>query len=129
MSMFEKASKQKLRFATVMGNLSTEDLWDLPLTHPTCSLDSIAKAMNKELKTNDEESFVEEKSSANTVLNLKFDIIKHVIEVKLKNKETAEKRAATLAKKDQILGIIARKQDEALEGKSEDELKELLEEL
>lgn len=31
-SIFEQASRQKLRFETSAGKLSIEDLWDLPLT-------------------------------------------------------------------------------------------------
>ena len=39
LNIFEKASKQKLRFVTSKGMISSEDLWDMSLQ----SLDIIAK--------------------------------------------------------------------------------------
>ena len=79
MEMFEKASKQKLRYKVTSGTISTEDLWDLDLD----SLDLLAKTLNKAIKDSEEESFIKSKSTANTTLELKFEIVKHVIEVKL----------------------------------------------
>ena len=32
MNIFERASRRKLRFDTVVGLLATEQLWELPLT-------------------------------------------------------------------------------------------------
>ena len=58
--MFEKATRRKLRFTSAAGLLSTEDLWDLPLTSATgkANLDDIAKALNRRLKDAEEVSFV-----------------------------------------------------------------------
>ena len=49
--MFEKATRLKLRFETVRGYVTTEDLWDIPLSavNGFC-LDTIAKNLNKKLK-------------------------------------------------------------------------------
>ena len=47
-NIFEQASRNKLRFDTnIKGVISTEDLWDLPLTSDTgrVNLDDIAKAL------------------------------------------------------------------------------------
>lgn len=50
MSIFQQASRSKLRFATQLGNLSTEDLWDLPLTSVKgVSLKSIATDLQKQI--------------------------------------------------------------------------------
>ena len=46
MSIFEKASRLQLRFASTKGSLSVEDLWGLSLE----SLDTLAKAVNKQIK-------------------------------------------------------------------------------
>lgn len=128
--MFEKATRQKLRFLTLVGNLTTEDLWELPLTNPRGpSLDILAKDLNRQLKTDGEESFVVQKSNEDSVLNLKFSIVKHVIKIKLDEAITAGEAAATAAKKEKILSILADKEDETLKGKSADELKSLLAEL
>ena len=81
--MFEKAARLKLRFDTPRGNLTVEDLWDIPLTGQQISLDNVAKAVNKGLKASEEESFVAKPSSKDRVLSLKLDILKHVIRVRL----------------------------------------------
>ena len=126
--MFEKASRLKLRFSTALGNATIEDLWDMPLISRKAgaSLDDLAKSLNRSIKDGEEESFVTQKSAANTVLSLKFDIVKHVIKVKLEEAEASEKATEIKAKKEKILSIIADKEDEALKGKSATELKELL---
>lgn len=127
--MFEKASRMKLRFETgVVGNLNVEDLWDLPLVNSKVSLDLLAKKLNKEIKENEEESFVVERSTANTTLKLKFDIVKHIIKVKLEEKEASEKAVKNKAKKEKIMTIIAAKEDETLTNMSVEDLQALLEE-
>lgn len=127
--MFERASRLKLRFETQVGNLTVEDLWDLPLTSRGASLDTLAKAINKAVKESAEESFVVKKSATDTIIGLKLDIVKHVIEVKLVEAEISEKEVETKAKKERIMAIIADKEDDALKVKSADELKELLDNL
>lgn len=123
MGLFEKASRQKLRFDTVKGSLTTEDLWDLPLTSQRgASLDGIAMGLNRELKDTTQESFVLPATTTNTLAQLKLDVVKHVIAVR-QAENTAElvKREAA-AKKQRILGIIDKKQNEKLEGASLEEL-------
>ena len=128
--MFEKASRKKLRFDTAAGNISVEDLWDLPLTSVTgVSLDTLAKSLNKAVKENDEESFVVKKTTLNEVLDLKFSIVKHVIEVRLDEIEQKENAAARKAKKEMIMGIIAEKQTDKLKGTSINKLEAMLAEL
>jgi hypothetical protein len=129
MSDFEKASKMKYRFTTRKGNLTTEDLWDLPLTSESgVSLDDLAKALNKEIKENAEESFVLTKTTSNKDLETKFSIVKRVIEVRLEEIETRKTAAARKAKKEQLLQLIYDKENAALSNKSIDELRAMLEE-
>ena len=121
--MFEQASRLKLRFATSKGSVSVEELWDLPLQSTNKdSLDSIAIDLNSKIKQLGEESFVTEKTKSNTTLTLAFDIVKHVIAVRLKENADKALISANKAKKDKILAIIANKQDSALEEKSVEEL-------
>ena len=127
--MFEQATKLKLRFSTDRGQLSVEDLWDLPLTGKALCLDNIAKSVNKALKETDEESFVTTRSKSNTELTLKLDILKHIISVKKAEKDAAKNAAENKARKEQLKGILARKQDAALENMSEEDLKKELEAL
>ena len=128
--MFEKASRLKIRFATTLGVISTEDLWDLPLTsHRSVSLDDIARSLHREIKDSAEESFVTKATAADEKLQLGFDIVKHVIEVKLAEREVAATAAAKKAEKQKLLSLIAEKQEGALKEKSVEELQAMVEAL
>ena len=50
-NVFEVASRQKLRFDTARGQVSAEDLWDLPLTSTTGkpNLDAIAVDLHNKM--------------------------------------------------------------------------------
>lgn len=128
MSIFEKATRQKLRFKTASGMVTTEDLWDMPL-EGRVSLDNLARALNKEIKEQQEESFVKKPSSASTETKLKFDVVKHIIDVKIADQERAQKAAATRKEKQRILELMSRKQDQELEDKSLEELQKMLDSL
>lgn len=125
MSIFEKASKSKLRFATGRGQLATEDLWDLSLE----SLDTIAKAVNKQLKAETEESFIGKKSKSNETLELQLEILKHIIAVKLQEKEVKAQRAERNAKLAQLRELAASKANEALAGSSLEDINRMIAEL
>lgn len=124
MNIFERASQQKLRFPSVKGELTTEQLWDLPLQSKNqFDLDTVAKTVNNELKNVTEESFVATTTSpAKTILELKFEIVKHVIAVRIATNAAARYQAARKAEKDKLIGILADKQDEALKGLTPEEI-------
>lgn len=127
---FEEASRLKLRYETNRGNITTEDVWDLPLTSGTgVSLDDLAKELNKKVKESEEESFVVQKSKSNIVLDLKFSIVKHIIKVRLAEIEQKENEALNKAKKDKLIDIIGEKEDEGLKNKSISELKKMVKKL
>ena len=125
MEIFEKASKTKLRFSTSKGLVTAEDLWDFSLT----SLDTIAKAVNKELKAESEESFIATKTVSNTALDLRLNILKHIIAYKLAEKEAAALREEKRAKMAQLKELIASKSNAALAEKSLEELQKMMAEL
>jgi hypothetical protein len=122
--MFEEAVRFKIRFDTIKGSLSVEDLWDLPLTTANggLSLDNLARELSRKLKDTETESFVVKPAKADEVLQLKFSIIKHVIDVLLAEKDAAKNAAENREKKRRILDIIAQKQDEKLASASLEEL-------
>lgn len=120
--MFERAARIKLRFQSSKGVLSTEDLFDLSLT----SLDSLAKSVNRQLKAEAEESFIEKKSSSSSVLELQLEILKHVIAEKLAVQEANAKRAETVAKNEQIKEILLKKKNQQLENMSVEELQAMI---
>ena len=128
--MFEKAARMRLRFVSVRGSITVEDLWDLPLTSEDhLNLDSLAKALNHHLKDSEEESFVVKKTVTNKALELKFEIVKYIIKTRLEEDEVKENAAVTRAKKQKILQIIETKQDEALHDASINDLKEMVSDL
>jgi hypothetical protein len=127
---FEKASRLQLRFDTTKGLITVEDLWDLKLTSRNgFDLDTVAKSLSKAVKESGEESFVQKRTAKNAVLELKFDIVKHIIKVKMDEADVAEKAAENKTKKATILSIINTKQNEELQGKSVDELTKMAESL
>jgi hypothetical protein len=127
--MFEQAARLKLRFGSPQGNLSAEDLWDLPLTSTRANqanLNNVAKGISRQLKAESEEDFVNPRSGADEALQLALDIVKHVIQVRQAENETARALADRKEKKAKLLELIARKQDQALEGKPLEELQEMV---
>ena len=119
-NMFEQATRLKLRFKSNNGNISTEDLWDLPLSQ----LDDIAKGLRKELRDT-EDSFIEEKKS-NAQLELRFEVVKHVITTKLAERDAKAKAKEVAARRQVLLEALEGKQQEALKNMSvEDIQKEL----
>lgn len=133
-AMFEQASRLKLRFATTRGEVTVEDLWDLPLTSTVArpSLDAIALALHVEIRnTLEVASFVAQPvpNAAGDTLRLKFEIVKHVIAVRIKERDELRAAADRKEKKQRLLELIARKEDEALGSKSVDELRQMVESL
>ncbi len=132
--IFVFATRTKLRFQSVRGELSAEQLWDVPL-HPKreddgFNLNAVAKAANKVLKDLSEESFVEtKKTPAHTRAEAALDVVKFVIETKKAEEEAAAKRAANKVEKEKLLAILAEKQDGKLSELSEKELKRRIAEL
>lgn len=126
-NLFEVASREKYRFPSVKGDLTTEQLWDLPLTSRSGSefdLDTVAKTVNAELKSVTEESFVSMAASnpAKALLETKLEIVKHIIAVRLAWNEARLAETKRKAEKAKLLELIADKQDESLKSLSLEEL-------
>lgn len=126
--MFEKATRQKLRFDSSKGQLTVEDLWDLPLTSATgkANLDDVARTLHRQLKNDDNVSFVNVEQKSDETVQLKFDIVKHIIDVRLAENATANVLRSNAEKKQNLLAIIAQKESETLMGASLDELKAMV---
>ena len=130
--MFEKASRIGLRYETPQGLLTVEDLWKLPLTSSRpgrANLDDIAINLFRQLKESDTESFVKKAAKKDDTTQLAFDIVKHIIDVRMAEDEAAAVQRANKEKKRRILEIIAQKEDAQLFDASLDELKAMAESL
>jgi hypothetical protein len=132
--LFEYAAKNKLRFDTQKGNLTVEDLFDLPLETKNVpgkqirlSLEELWGRLNKETKEAGElVSPIKGKSTVSKVLETKFAIVTRIIEIKMSQREAAISALNKKARNEQIMRLIADKENDALAGKSIEELKELL---
>lgn len=123
--MYKEASKMKLRFATVKGNLSVEDLWDLNLV----TLDKMAVVIDEELSKNPKKSFISEITPEDKVSKLKLDILKDIITTKLEDKAKKDSEKQRLSERKKLLEILAKKEAENLENLSIEELKKKIAEL
>lgn len=127
MSNFEKAAKLKLRFPSNRGQLTTEDLFDLPLTSKSgFDLDSIAKAVNRELKDSSEESFVAPAKPASAIDSLRLEIVKSVIATKVAERDERAAKAEKKQKRDRLLELLANKEDAALAELTPEQIREQL---
>lgn len=124
MTIFEKATREKFRYPSTKGLLTTEQLWELPLTAKSgFSLDDVAKTVNAELKAIDTESFVAtETNPAKATLETKLEVVKHVIAIRLAEDQAANAAAAKKLEKEKLLAVLGRKQDAVLENLTEAEL-------
>lgn len=126
MSNFKKAARLKLRFPSIKGLLSVEQLYDLPLTSKAgFDLDSVAKAINSDLRLASEDSFVNTKPNLAKDLNqLCLDLVKEVIADKIAENEANAKAVANRHEREKLLTVLEGKKDAALANLSEAELEE-----
>jgi hypothetical protein len=128
--LFERAARNKFRYTSPIGPLSTEQLFDLPLTGRGANLDNIARQVNSELQAESEQSFVATKPSAiKGELEAKLEIVKAVIARKIAAAEATATRAAKADKRRRILDALDQKENEALTTASREELLKELEAL
>src|SRR5580700_3670744 len=123
-NIFEYATRNKIRFQSSKGELSVEQLWDVPLrSRDDFNLNSIAKAASDALKSASEENFVETaRTPAHDRLEIVLEIVKHVIGFRLDQEEAAKKRADNRAKKELLLKALSEKQAGRMSEMSEKEL-------
>ena len=123
-NIFEYAARNKVRFQSSRGELSVEQLWDVPLrSRDDFNLNAVAKVANESLKSASEENFVETtRTPAHSRLEIVLEIVKHVIDRKLDDEEFAKKRADNKIEKEKLLAILSDKQAGKLSELSEKEL-------
>lgn len=123
-NIFEMATRNKYRFP-YKGMISVEDLWDLNQTQ----LDSIYKALNKEVKANQEDSLMFSQTQTDLDLQAKIEIVRHIYTTKEQDAARSAAAAENAEKKRRILEILEQKQEDSLKNKSEDELLKMLNEI
>jgi hypothetical protein len=125
MDIFKEALKKNFRFQSNKGTVTTEDLFDLPLTQ----LDFMFKSLNKLSKESTEESLLSTRTQSNKDIDIKIEIIKSIVSDKLDEKQKAEARVVNKEKKELLLDVLNKKRNEALINMSEEDILKALEEL
>lgn len=122
MSNFKEAVKSKLRIPTIVGLLSVEQLWDLPLAQ----LDKIAVELEQQYKESGKKSFLVSKSKKDKDIKLAFDIVLEILEDKVEERDLALKASTIKEHNQKIMGKIQEAKDKELDGLSPEELEKLL---
>ena len=126
-NIFEQASRKALRFQTVKGELTVEQLWQLNLDKGEVNLyqlatELVAAVNNKPQK---ELSFFKKKTNKNELAELKFAIIEHIVITKVSEIEENESAAVRKSEIDEIDRLISQKEAESKSSMSLEELKKL----
>ena len=121
---FEFAAKNKLRFPW-RGMVSTEDLYDLSVR----DLDAVFKTLNGQVKQAKEESLLDTKSDEDKILELKIEIVKYIVQVKLNEENARLKAKENKEQKQKLYSILATKQETELQNKSVEEIQRMIDEL
>jgi hypothetical protein len=128
--IFAYATRNKLRFKSAVGDITVEQLWDVPLRASNAagvSLDAIAKNANKALKDATEESFVEtHRTKEHVRLEMTLEVVKAVIEVKKEEENKAKRRAEAKKEEEMLLQALANKQGEKLDAMTEAQIQKRL---
>lgn len=125
MELFAQATRDQYRFESIKGLLTTEDIWQLPLSSKTgFDLDTVAKRVNAELKDMSEESFVAvTPTPGRAQAERKLEVVKFVIATKMAENEAARSAAARREEKQRLLALLVDKDNEALKSLSADEIR------
>lgn len=129
--MYKIASRKKLRIQTNRGMLSVEQLWDLSKEDIGELAKSIRKRINDQKGVTGDSELDFLKPSAQTeetIDELTFRILKDIYQTLQADEDSARRLAAKRQRNRKLLEVIARKQDQELEGKSIEELEKMLEE-
>ena len=130
-NIYKYAAQMGLRFPSRRGELTVEQLFDLPLKTTVVNgidLNGIAIAVNNQLKALGEESFVEDSSSdpKKTALTVQLAILKDVIKTKQDENKAALLKREKAEQRKKILDAMAAKKDAALSAASLEDLEKQL---
>ena len=128
--MFEKAARLQVRFDSVQGPLTVEDLFTLPLTSQSrgrACLNDIGLALKKKIKdTGDSVSLVDDTVKVDEKLVLMFDIVIYIISVLKEERDIARAKAKRKEQKQELYALLAEAEKAEMKGKSKDELLALI---
>jgi hypothetical protein len=127
--VYKYAAQNRLRFESVRGDLTVEQLFELPLTSRTgFDLDTVARTVSTELKSLASESFVntEKTDPRQRPLEVALEIVKDVIKTKQEENDARLNKAKKAEERKKILDAIGAKKDQQLTQASLEELEQKL---
>ena len=119
--IFKIAAKKKYRFS-YKGTCTVEALWDIPLEE----LDKMYGRLRKLQKEQGADSLLTKETKEDKELTHKIEIIRAVVEDRVRAKERAARAAEIKAQNQRILEIMADKKDADLRSKNMEELQAML---
>lgn len=122
MDLYKKAAFERIRVKTDKGLLSAEELCTLS----TEELNKVAVGLDAEIEKSPKKSFLSKVSVDDKKLKLKFDLVLDILQTKAAAEDEAATALETKKHNAQILELISAKKDEALKGKSIEELLAML---
>lgn len=122
-AQFIEAVKYGITFATSRGPRTISEMWTLPLLgNNGYNLDTISREMLAELHKSQEQSLVVETTKENRELKLKLDILKFIIDDKKTERNAKRLEIEKAEKRRELQEAIAKKQKEAVQEKSLEDL-------
>lgn len=125
--LFITATRENYRYPW-HGLISTEDLWSLP----PVELNNIYKQLMAQKRKADDDAdslMMQERDSGNETLRNQIEIVRYIFNWKEEAMNNQLKEAERAKKKQHILDLIAKKNDDQLASKTAEELEEMLKEL
>lgn len=122
-NIFEQITRKGLTFSTVKGNISVQELWQLPLKGRNgFDLDTVSRDLLSKVKASSEESLVETVNNVDSDDELRLEVLKVVVNTLKSEQEARVNAEQARSHNEKIDQLIARKQEQELEGKSVEEL-------
>jgi hypothetical protein len=130
MNIFENATRTKLKFDTVKGEIGVYELWDVPLTARNgFSINDIGKQVNSKLKEMEVGEFVSKSTRASSDkirLQLSLEILQHVRDAKLVEEEKLKQARANKERRELLLKIREQKQNQQFDNLTLEQIDDLL---
>ena len=132
--LFIQATREGFRYPSSRGELTTEQLWQLPLLgkggNTGFDLDSVARALHSTVREHTEASFVDTRPNPRLrEAETKLEVVKYIISVKQEERRAAEAQVERANKRRVILDALAARETEELNRASREELLAKLAEL
>jgi hypothetical protein len=128
MNIFEEAAKRKLRFESVKGALTVEQLFDLPLTSDNnFNLRAIGQHyLGAITKTKVSDFLTGEEVKATLDDELRLSILSHIRDTRKNELDERQNAAANKRRREQLLAVLAEKENEKLKNMTSAQIEEEL---